>query len=137
MGAEHRVATSSFDGSAGSGGYTYGFGPDQGLRGVNTTAQDAQNYNWGFGYGTAVTGTPGPDSYLWSATAGQGSALPYAEVYLRPRLRSANLSFPAIPECGSTPTAPPTVPNSAAIPNTWGVSGISGDPSSEGSRYVR
>ncbi|MGI8947539.1 MAG: fibrinogen-like YCDxxxxGGGW domain-containing protein [Ornithinimicrobium sp.] len=60
MGAEHRVDTWSFDGASGSGGQTRNFGSDQGLRRVNATTQSDQSFNWGFAYGTQVSGTPAP-----------------------------------------------------------------------------
>ncbi|MBA2694701.1 MAG: galactose oxidase, partial [Actinobacteria bacterium] len=137
MGAEHRVDTWSFDGASGSGGQTRNFGSDQGLRRVNATTQSDQSFNWGFAYGTQVSGTPGAESYLWSATAGQGSALPYAEVYLRPQLRSADLDFPAVPDSGTAPIALTQVPDSRALPNPWGVSGIAGSTSIEGNVEVQ
>ena len=137
MGAEHRVSTWSFDGVSGTGGQTLSFGSDQATRRVNGSIQANQGYRWGYAYGTQVTGTNSATTYLWSSTSGAGSALPYAEVYLRPRLMSTDVVFPRVGDDGTTVEENRAAPNSSALVNPWGVNGTAGSTSTEGNVEVQ
>ncbi|WP_153392843.1 PKD domain-containing protein [Ornithinicoccus halotolerans] len=131
MGAEHRVSGWRFDGLTGSGGQSNSFGSGQGLNRVNASIQSQQGYRWGFAYGTQVIGTNSATTYLWSSSNGQGSALPYAEVYLRPRLTTADVVFTDLPDDGSAPIEMTPAAESRAMVNPWGVSGTAGSTSGE------
>jgi PKD repeat protein len=137
MGAEHRVSTWSFGTLNGTGGQTTSFGSLQGLNRLNGTIQENQGFRWGYAYGTQVTGTNSASTYLWASTNGGGSALPYAEVYLRPRLMSLDLSFPRVPDSGTTTIENRPVANSAALVNPWGVNGTAGSTGTEGNVEVQ
>ncbi|WP_420110482.1 fibrinogen-like YCDxxxxGGGW domain-containing protein, partial [Pseudactinotalea sp.] len=130
LGAEHRVGAYSFSavgsGSTrtGSGGQTSNFGADNGYYRLNTS--EAQNQGWtiGLSYGPNITGTTSATSYVWSNSSGVGNARPFAQMYLRPQLRLADLEFPSVPAEGTPATEQAPVAESAALRTVWGVSGF-------------
>ncbi|GAA1529174.1 fibrinogen-like YCDxxxxGGGW domain-containing protein [Nocardioides humi] len=133
--APHPLTSYSFDGSSWSGGNTSSFGADSSYRRVITTSRSSTAWNFGFGYGTGVGGSANADSYLYSPSGG-GEALPVTQVYLRPKIRSTE-GFTAIPDGGTTAVEQTAQPNSLADPLPWGVTGIAGDTSREGSVEVQ
>ncbi|WP_256840631.1 PKD domain-containing protein, partial [Ornithinimicrobium faecis] len=137
MGAEHRVSSWSFGTTDGTGGQTNSFGTGQNTSRLNTAIQSSQGYRWGYAYGTQVTGTNSAATYLWSSTSNGGSAFPYAEVYLRPRLTSTDLVFSPIPDSGAEEIENKLVANSAAEVNPWGVNGTRGSTGTEGNVEVQ
>ncbi|MGO0577068.1 fibrinogen-like YCDxxxxGGGW domain-containing protein [Ornithinimicrobium panacihumi] len=124
FGAEHGLRSFSFNGSSRNGGLTSDFGADQGLRRVRTGENSAMGYRAGWAYGDSVTGSSSETSYLWSRTNGQGRALPFAQVYLRPTLRLSDLAFPTIPDEGAPAQEQRRLPQSQAMPTVWGVTGL-------------
>lgn len=137
LGAEHRVATWQVGGTSGTGGQTNSFGTGQSIGRVSTAIQSTQGYRWGFAYGTTVAGTNSASTYLWSASPGAGSAMPYTFVYIRPKLVSADLIFPSISDSGTDEITMPETADSRALVNPWGVSGTRGSTSTEGNVEVQ
>ncbi|OLT41874.1 hypothetical protein BJF86_02375 [Serinicoccus sp. CNJ-927] len=137
MGAEHPVATWSVDDIGGTGGQTLSFGSGNAYTRVNGSIQSDQGYRWGYGYGGQVTGTNSGTSYLWSSTTGAGSALPYAEVYLRPRLETLTTTFGELPDDGLGALENVAAAESAALVNPWGVTGTAGSTGTEGNVEVQ
>lgn len=137
LGTEHPLSTWSFDGTNGSGGQWQNFGSGQQLTRMVTTTNSAKNWKYGFGYGTGVTGQNNSTSYLWAATDGGGSALPYAQVYIRPRVLSTDSGFDAIADSGTEAIARKLVTRSTAMVTPWGVTGIAGSVPREGSVEVQ
>lgn len=131
FGAEHRVASYSFDGLNGSGGQTNSFGADNGLRRVDTNASSAQGYVGGLAYGANVAGSTSASSYLWSKTEGAGNARPFAQMFVRPRLTTPGVSYPTIADAGAPAIERSALPESDAIPTVWGVSGFGNGKSGE------
>lgn len=130
LGAEHRVGSFSFtavgSGSTrtGSGGQTNNFGADNGWYRLNTS--EAQNQGWtiGMAYGPNITGSTSATSYLWSNSAGVGNARPFAQMYVRPQLRLADLEFETVPSGGTPAQSQAPIAESAALRTVWGVSGF-------------
>ncbi|MFD6815403.1 fibrinogen-like YCDxxxxGGGW domain-containing protein [Microbacterium sp. NPDC060132] len=134
-----------FGGYTGSGGWTgsvgwggptmpqgYGFGNDDGT-GWNMTgvAQRATHkYLEGWSYGAQVTGADTPTSYMW-APAGQGYAIPFAQMFVRPQLKLADLDFGTVPSTGTPASTLPSIPNSDAMKTVWGVSGLANGQAGE------
>ena len=135
FGAEHPVRTWSMDTRTGSGGLTSSFGADTSYARIRTSTNSAQGWRWGFAYGGNVRGSSSSTSYLWSATNNGGDALPYSQVYLRPTTTSG--SFPAVPDGGTAAVSRPPVAKSRALDSPWGVNGIAGNASVEGSVEVQ
>ena len=134
FGAEHPVGAWSFgplSGDSGSGGQTNNFGNTTTLRRVDTRAIEAQAWTWGFAYGSSTLGTNSATSYLWSSTNGGPYARPFTQVFLRPRLTLADLTFPSIPDTGTpAQTLRPLLANTV-LPGAWGVTGLANGVVSE------
>lgn len=120
--AEHVATGVTFDGASASGGQTSNFGSDNRFRRVQTTDSQAQSWTRGFAFGSQVTGSSAASSYLWSAGSSVGSARPFTQVWLRPRL--TDVDFPAIPDEGTPAIEQVPLVESRATPSAWGVTGL-------------
>ncbi|MFH5824408.1 fibrinogen-like YCDxxxxGGGW domain-containing protein [Georgenia sp. AZ-5] len=123
IGAGHPLAWSSFDGQRVDGGQSASFGADTAYSRVETTYTSAQRWTGGMAYGAQVTGENSASTYLWSATNGGGSARPFAQMFIRPQLRSQDLQFAAIPDSGTAQSENRPMASSRAIASPWGVTG--------------
>jgi len=90
---------------------------------VSTTPLVAERYTQGFAYGSRALSN-NSDGYLYRN--GTGRTFPFTQVYLRPRLSSDGLDYPAIPDSGTAERAVAARPDNVALDQTWGVAG-SGD----------
>lgn len=123
--AKHPLRWFSIDGvSTPSSVTTYDFGYDTAYRRVNTEINGLQAWNAGWAYGPGVTGTTGPDTYVWSAVEGRARPLPFTQMYLRPKLMSADLSYPQVPAGGLPETAQRRLAQTRALISPWGVAGL-------------
>lgn len=86
---------------------------------VSSLINRTRGWEVGFAYGRNVAGSTSPTSYLYSSTSGY--ARPYAEIYARPRLLSADLGYAPIPDAGLPASTRPAVASSFAAPTSWGV----------------
>jgi hypothetical protein len=125
FGAGHPLTGSSFDGVRFSGQTTLDFGTNDGgrqnFRRVWTNEYSGNGWVRGFNYNSAVQGTTDASSYLYSK--GTGDATPFTQVYLRPRLRQADLSFAAVPDSGTAAVTALPVARSGSLAQPWGVTG--------------
>lgn len=129
--AEHRVASYSFGGATSTGGLTSNFGTNQALNRVVTSESSAQGWTQGWAYGSTITGTPDDSSYLWSASSGTGNARPFTQVYLRPKLTQADVTYAPVGDNGYPGYTQRPLPQSAAQSTVWGVSGLANGRSGE------
>ena len=138
---EHPVGSWRFDTTTGSGGTTNSFGNNTQFRRVDTNVRQAQGWVGGFGYGSGVAGQNAASSYLYSATSGAGNAIPFTQVYLRPRLRISQMTFAAIPDAGAPAQTLRAMPDSDARPTVWGVTGqangVDGELNTEVSAFAQ
>ncbi len=119
--AKHQLSSMTVDGAdvpLGAGN-TADVGDDTAYRRLNTQMAAAQSYAAEFAYGSGVAGYADAASALWSKTDGQGAARPFAQVWLRPKLTTPDA--PATPPGATTRRA---LPETIAMPTTWGVSGL-------------
>jgi PKD repeat protein len=123
--------------TSGSSGSSSSFGSGSSTNRVDTSIGENHNYTWSFSYGNGVTGMSAASSYLWAPTDGQGGARPFAEVYIRPKLINPEVTFPAIADTGTGKIEKESVPDSLALPNSWGVTGLAGAVSGEGDVEVQ
>ncbi|QTV80185.1 hypothetical protein [Microbacterium sp. NIBRBAC000506063] len=121
--AEHRVGTYRFGTTNGSGGQTRDFGNNQSLNRVYTLPLSTHNWQAGWAFGTSVTGQNSSTSYLWTPSAGQGRAMPFTQVYLRPQLRVATMDFGTVSDSGTPASTVSAIPQSDAMATVWGVTG--------------
>ena len=129
---EQRVGAWTIGDVSGSGGQTSGFGSGNAQNRIETATGSTQGYKPGFGYGSTSRGTPDAGSYIWAPNTSVGTPRPFTQVFLRPKLMSADI-FSAIPSSGAPAFAQPGVAESGALPTTWGLTGIGGGSNPEGS----
>ncbi|WP_253905214.1 fibrinogen-like YCDxxxxGGGW domain-containing protein, partial [Arthrobacter sp. H14] len=137
FGAAHRTASTSFDGAATSGGGTSNFGTDNAYNRVITGPIASQGYATGFAYGSGVTGSSDNSSHLWSRVNGAGTAMPYTEMYIRPKIRSLDAGFERIGDAGTDSQTNASVARSLALDSPWGVAGQGGPFQREGDVEVQ
>lgn len=124
FGAGHPLTRSTFDGTAFSGQTSRELGStttSQSTRRLWTFENSRNGWVRGFNYGQSVTGTTAAGSHLYAT--GSGWATPFAQVYIRPRTRSADLTFATVPTSGTAEQTAPKLARSGALPATWGVTG--------------
>ncbi|MCA0438275.1 MAG: hypothetical protein LCH98_17675 [Actinobacteria bacterium] len=121
-----RSGSMTFDGAYGGVGNTLDFGTDSVFNRVNTELSPAQGWTGGFAFGTTATGVTGPDSYVWSAKTGASNPRPFTQMYLRPKLRTADLTYPTVPAGGLAASTRRALPETRAVPTGWGVAGLAG-----------
>jgi hypothetical protein len=137
IGGGYPLASWSVDGTARAGGSSRSVCADSSFQCVVTSRSKTNKYLPGFAYGSAVTGSTSASSYLWAATDGGGSATPFAQAYLRPKLRLADLAFPAMPAGGLPGATNRVLFDNFARPQTYGVSGLANGFSTERDTEVR
>lgn len=127
FGAEHRVGTFSFSNlttTNGSGGLTNNFGTNTSFNRINMQETEAQGWTRGWAFGSSTEGTNSASTYLWSHTSGLGYARPFSQVYLRPRLTQANLTYPVIAAAGTAKQELSPLLQNGSEPQEWGVTGL-------------
>ncbi|MDI6944995.1 delta-60 repeat domain-containing protein [Microbacterium barkeri] len=133
---QQRVGSFRIGNRNGTGGTTSNFGNDNGLIRVRTITGSAEGWAMGFGYGSDIKGAPDGTSYLWSPSTNAGYARPFTQVFIRPKLLSADV-FAPVPAGGTPATAGTAVAEAFAQTQPWGVAGLGAGPSTlEGSNEV-
>jgi hypothetical protein len=125
------LASISFDGAAttfGSSGYetntTGDTTVDDGARRVFTTEWVEHGYQAGFSYGTAVVGSSSPSSYLWQAGT-ENSAIPFTQVFIRPKIYDADVAVGApAPDAGLPAATVRPMLDPTPVAQPWGVTGL-------------
>ena len=115
-------STSGATGS-GSGGTSNSFGTGSSYLKVITTTNATSAWKAGFAYGSSVSGSTSATSYIYKAGSG-AQAIPFTQVFIRPQLSSASLTYPTILDTGTDAVALAPLPSNYALPQTWGVSGL-------------
>lgn len=79
----------------------------------------------GFAYGAAACcATNSPTSYLWQSSKGEGLPVPFAQVYVRPRLAAAAAGGTSLPDAGLPASTLPHLLSQVSEPlSGWGVTG--------------
>lgn len=96
------------------------------------TYKSASNgYVAGFNYGQSVRGADSSTSYLFSLNSDGSYATPFAQVWLRPRLRTADLVYPDVGDTGTAERVNRALASSYALPGAWGVTGLGAGGTSE------
>ncbi|MGV3017415.1 fibrinogen-like YCDxxxxGGGW domain-containing protein [Rothia sp. 88186D007BW] len=91
---------------------------------VNFLGNRTQDWRIGFAYGPGVRGANNESTHLWSKT-GPG-ALPFSQVYLRPKLTQADLNLTNYTDTGVTGSTRRALPNSYSAKVTWRTSEATG-----------
>lgn len=120
--SEQRVGSWTIGGATGNGGRTYGFGSGSAQNRIETRVDGNRGWSEGFMFGSSARGNPAADSYIWASSTTSGYPRPFTQVYLRPRVLSAD--FEAVPDGGTPERVNASVPSSRPMPTTWGVTGL-------------
>ncbi|KAA1379738.1 delta-60 repeat domain-containing protein [Aeromicrobium fastidiosum] len=131
------LASFAIDGATGSGTTTRNFGTDDAYKRIWTAEDPANSYTRGFTYGSQVTGSTSATSYLYSKNGGGAYAVPFSQVFIRPKLLSSQLSFTTVPDAGTAPETIRAAPRNGALATEWGVTGIGAGGSAETSGEVQ
>ncbi|MFZ1411723.1 MAG: fibrinogen-like YCDxxxxGGGW domain-containing protein [Micropruina sp.] len=139
--APHALSSMTYDGwgvLSGPQAFPY-LGYNSSDRRIDWSASVKQNYKAGWSYGTSFSGgSTSATSFLWSAAAPWGtSPRPYAEVYLRPMITQADLTYTAIPEAGTAAQELAAIPRNYASRGYWGVTGNFNERVTEGNEPVQ
>lgn len=126
FGAGHPLSSASFDGTSYSGATSRDFGTtstlsSNRLRRVWTFESSTNGWVRGFNYGASVAGSTASSSFLYAT--GSGNATPFTQVFLRPKLRQSDLSFPTVGDSGTDAITALPVAKSGSLPQPWGVTG--------------
>ncbi|RKS71332.1 hypothetical protein CLV35_3128 [Motilibacter peucedani] len=119
------------DGVSRGGGNTqsWAYAGSQSLLRMTTNESSTHNYKMGFSYGNTVVGKNDPMSYLWQYTT-EKSAIPFAQVFIRPKLMSSD--YTAVPAEGlPATTLRPLMSSTTSDTTPWGVTGVEGGISGE------
>jgi len=109
---------------------------DSRYRYLSTLRESRNEYKPGFGLGASVYGSTSSTSYLWSPSQWNGYALPFAQLWVRPTLRWADLDFPEVGD-GLQAQTQRTMFDNYAESQTWGVTGLANGFSTERDTEVR
>lgn len=136
LGAGFPLATVNIGGSTGTNTTTYEFGADSAYKRL-WTYEDARNgYVRGFNFGQNGIGTTSASSYIYSKAANGAYGTPFSQVFIRPKITSADLTFTSIPASGTTAETIRAAPRSGALTTEWGVTGIGAGGTTENAGEV-
>ena len=132
FGAETPLKSYSFDGvTTATASTSTTFGTDQAFNRVSNEFDVTHGYRQAFFFGSTVTGSTSPSSYLWSKTDGGGYAAPFTDVFVRPRVTTYDAGFRPIADGGTAAVASQKALRNAAIVSPWGLSNRTGTTSTE------
>ena len=137
FGALNPMSYYEFDGNRRNGSNTNSFGRDNAFQRVTSSPISSQGFAAGFAYGSGVSGSSSSTSYVWSRTDGAGEALPYSEVYVRPKVRSDNAGWVRIGDEGTASQTIPSGVRSRALNSPWGVASLGHSSQREGDVEVQ
>lgn len=137
FGAGFPLATVNIGGSVGSNQTTYEFGADTAYRRLWTYENSKNNYVRGFNFGQNGFGSTAADSYIYSSAQNGAYGSPFSQVFIRPKLRSSDLSFAPIPDAGTAAETIRAVPKNGSLTSTWGVTGRGAGGTAETSAEVQ
>ncbi len=122
----HHVTQIRFDGSNPVNNQrSNNFGSNNNLNRVYTEISTNQGWNLGWSFGSQARGNPSADSHIWANTTSRQYPIPFTQVYIRPQLRTQDLTYPTVPTGGLDKIERRAVHESFALPTVWGVNGLS------------
>jgi len=140
LGAGQPIASYDIGGFKGSNTSTREFGNTSSSSSSSRvwTSEDSRNgYVRGFNYGPSVSGSTSSSSYLYSKNTDGSWATPFAQVYIRPQITTADMSYPTVPDSGTAQQQAKAIPENGALAGEWGVTGLGNGGSSENASEVQ
>jgi trimeric autotransporter adhesin len=101
------------------------------LASLETYVVATNNWVAGWNYGQTTLGQNSATSFLYSTQAQGQWATPMTQIWIRPRLTTASVSYPQTPDDGAPAITQPPLAQSGAIPSTWGVTGLANGNTNE------
>ncbi len=88
---------------------------------IHFNGMAAQQWQMGFAYGSTYSqaGSTARNSYLYSASSTSGFAIPFAQVFIRPKITQENAGFSRIADQGQAASQHRALPSSTAEPVSW------------------
>ncbi len=123
FGAGHPIASYTMGGSNASNTTTRDFGTNTAYNRVMTYEFSQNNYVRGFNFGQSGTGTNDANSFVYSTGSGGRNGSPFTQVFIRPRITTADLSYPQIPDSGTAKETALALARNGALTAAWGVTG--------------
>lgn len=124
FGAGHPLTAATVGGTTVRRTTTRDVAADDGYRRVWTFESASNGWRRGFVFGSSGLGSSRPSSHVFSTVTGGRYGVPFTQVFVRPRLRTPQLSYPAIPDRGTSAQAAPPLARSGALASSWGVTGL-------------
>ncbi|AWB91326.1 fibrinogen-like YCDxxxxGGGW domain-containing protein [Aeromicrobium chenweiae] len=137
LGAGFPLATVDIDGSTGTNTTTFEFGSDSAYKRLWTHENARNGYVRGFNFGQGGIGSTAADSYIYSKTSGGAYGTPFSQVYIRPKLRSSDLTFTSIPAAGTPAQTIRAAPRNGSLASSWGVTGLGNGGTTENATEVQ
>lgn len=137
FGAGHPITSFNVGGTTGTNRSTRDFGASNGLGRVRTFADSSNNFVRGFMFGQSVTGSTSASSHLYSEVSGGAHATPFTQVFIRPRLRTSDLTYEQIPNGGTSEQTALKIAENGSLTQRWGVTGLGNGGSSENASEVQ
>ena len=125
------IATATIGGSTVTNTTTREFGADSAYKRLWTQEDARNNYVRGFNFGQGGIGSTSSTSYIYSAVGGGAYGTPFSQVFIRPKITSADLTFAPLPEAGTAAETIRAAPRNGALAGEWGVTGIGAGGSEE------
>lgn len=125
------VATATIGGSTVTNTTTRELGADSAYKRLWTQEDVRNNYVRGFNYGRDGIGSTSSTSYIYSSASGGAYGTPFSQVFIRPKVTSADVAFTAVPDAGTAAETIRAAPRNGALTTEWGVTGIGAGGSEE------
>lgn len=137
FGAGFPLESATIGGTTVSNVTTYNISADAALKRMWTFESASNNFVRGFTFGQNVIGTTGAGSYIYSSAAGGTYGTPFTQVFIRPTLRTSDLTFASIPSSGTPAQTIKAVPKNGSLTSTWGVTGLGAGGTAETASEVQ
>lgn len=125
------VSTATIGGSTVTNTTTREFGADSAYKRLWTQEDARNNYVRGFNFGQGGTGSTSSTSYIYSSAGGGAYGTPFSQVFIRPKITSADVTFASVPDGGTDAQTIRAAPRNGALATEWGVTGIGAGGSEE------
>ncbi|VXB66189.1 fibrinogen-like YCDxxxxGGGW domain-containing protein [Aeromicrobium sp. 9AM] len=137
FGAGYPLDSATVGGSTVSNTTTFSISVDNEYKRMWTYESVSNNYVRGFNFGAAGTGSTSASSYIYSSADGGAYGSPFTQVFIRPTLRTSDLTFAAIPSSGTPAQTIKAVPKNGSLTSAWGVTGLGAGGTSENASEVQ
>jgi len=137
FGAGYPLASATIGGTTVSNVTTYDIAADSAYKRMWTYESSNNDYVRGFNFGKSGEGSTSSSSYIYSSADGGDYGTPFTQVFIRPTLRTSDLTFAAIASSGTPAQTIKSVPKNGSLTSTWGVTGLGSGGTGENASEVQ